>query len=296
MMKRRPKTFPLLLLSLSACAGAQGGAVSLPYTAISGPLIIAHRGGSLEAPENTLASVQHGIDVGADWIEIDVVLSKDDHVMVVHEDALERYAHVEGKVSEKKLEELREIHVGNPGWSEGATKVMADFGVSPTDFGARFADETIPTLDQVLELGGRMMIEMKGTDEPQALADGVLESVKNAFAYGRVALGSFDPALLDAVAVRDPAMPLIGIVEDVAMIDEMLKRDPKVIAIRADLAAEALLRVPEGVAVWVWTIYTPEMADAALEVGIHGLITDIPSAIVKKLRPEPELYIQRQAD
>lgn len=290
------RSWLLSVLMLASCAAAQGAEVTQPYTAIRGPLIIAHRGGSLEAPENTIASVKHGIEVGADWIEIDVVLSKDGHVMVVHEDELERYAHVEGRVSEKTLEELREIRVGNPGWSEGAKKVMADYGASPTDFGAQYAEETIPTLDDVLALEGRMMIEMKSTKKPQALADAVLESVKNAYAYDRVALGSFDPRLLDAVAIRSPGTPLIGIVEDVEMIDEMLQRNPKVIAIRADLAKEALERVPSGVAVWVWTIYAPEMADTLVEAGVHGLITDVPEALVARLRPEPSLYLQREAN
>ncbi|MEL6545967.1 MAG: glycerophosphodiester phosphodiesterase family protein, partial [Myxococcota bacterium] len=247
----------LVVCAVLGCAGQQRVEVTAPYTAIRGPLIIAHRGGSLEAPENTKASIQHGIDAGADWIEIDVVLSKDGHVMVVHEDELERYAHVEGRVSEKTKAELQEIFVGNPGWSDGAKEVMASLGVTPTNFGTRFAEETIPTLDEVLALGGRMMIEMKSTEEPQALADGVLESVKNAYAYDRVALGSFDPALLDAVAFRDPSMPLIGIVDELEMIPTMLERFPKVIAVRADLAAETVQQVPAGIAVWVWTIYSP---------------------------------------
>ncbi|MEM6730252.1 MAG: glycerophosphodiester phosphodiesterase, partial [Myxococcota bacterium] len=258
-------------------------------------MIIAHRGGSLEVPENTVAAVKHGIAVGADWVEIDVVLSADDHVMVVHEDELERYAHVEGRVSEKKRAELQEIRVGNPGWSDGARKVLAEIGVTPTDFGERYAGETIPTLDEILALGGRMMIEMKSTPEPQALADGVLEAVKNAIAYDRVALGSFDPKLLDAVKIRDPSMPLIGILDELEMIEPMLDRSPSVLAVRADLAKETLERVPPAVAVWVWTIYNGEMAEAAVAAGVHGLITDTPKSVVATLRAPADVYVGREA-
>ncbi|MEL6761185.1 MAG: glycerophosphodiester phosphodiesterase family protein [Myxococcota bacterium] len=276
---------------VSGCSATQGQAVVVPYRAINGPVIIAHRGGSLEAPENTVAAVSHGLEVGADWVEVDVVLSKDGHVMVVHEDELERYAHVEGRVSEKPLKELRQISVSNPGWSDAALGYLETIGVRPPEFGDRFADETIPTLDEVLALGGRVMIEMKSTEEPQALADAVLESVKNAFAYERVILGSFDPALLDAVALRDPSLPRVAILEDVDGLEEMLARGPTVVAIRADRAEEALERVPQGIAVWLWTIYTPAMAREAAELGVHGLITDVPKAVVKELRGEKSVYV-----
>jgi hypothetical protein len=57
--------------------------IPFPFTAIVGPVIIAHRGGSLEAPENTVAAVLHGIGAGADWQEIDVTLSSDGAVVVI---------------------------------------------------------------------------------------------------------------------------------------------------------------------------------------------------------------------
>lgn len=284
------------VLALTACAGQGRGEVKTPYAAVNGVVIIAHRGGSLEKPENTVESVRHGIAVGADWVEIDVVLSKDGVPMVAHEDSLDRYAHLEGKVSEKTQAELEKIHVGDPGWSDGAQRAMAEVGVQPTRFGSAYPDATIPTLEAVLRLGGRMMIEMKSTEEPQALADAVLEAVKETFAYERVILGSFDPRLLKAVQVRDPTLPLIGILEDLDMIPEMLEYDPKVLAVRSDLAAEARKRAPDNVAIWVWTIYNEAMGRRAIEAGVNGLITDVPREVVQALRGEQDVYIRRKSD
>ncbi|MEO1173155.1 MAG: glycerophosphodiester phosphodiesterase family protein [Myxococcota bacterium] len=286
----------MLSFVLVGCAAPTKNQVKTPFTAINGPVIIAHRGGSLEKPENTIESVRHGIEVGADWVEVDVVLSKDDVPMVVHENDLERYAHVEGKVSEKTRAELEKIHVGAPGWSEGAKKAMSAVGVTPTEFGTAYPEATIPTLEAVLALGGRMMIEMKSTEEPQELADEVLEAVKNTFAYERVILGSFDPQLLKAVQLRDPTLPLVGILEDLEMIPEMLEYDPKVLAVRADLAVEARAQAPANVAIWVWTVYNEEMARQAVEAGVNGLITDAPSAVVKALRGPKDVYIRRASD
>lgn len=152
---------------------------------------------------------------------------------------------------------------------------------------------TVATLEGVLGEGGRMMIALKGDGDPQRLVDAVLEAVKATFAYDRVILGSFDPALLDAVVIRDPSMPLVGMVSELHRLDEMLNTGPQVIAIRSDLVEEAMDRIPEGVAVWALTVATVEEAQRLLELGVHGLVTDEPAVLVETLRGEVEPYVER---
>lgn len=275
------------------CAGKRRSDVKAPYSAINGVAIIAHRGGSLEAPENTLEAAQNAIDAGVDWVEVDVVLSRDGVPMVVHEDDLARSARAEGRVSNLDSSEIKRIRVGNPGWNESALEALGREGITPTDFGARFSNARIPSLDELLGLGVRVMIEMKSTEEPQALADAVLESVKNSFAYDRVAFASSDPRLLKAVELRDPTLPLIGILDNLESLESLLRFELKAVAVRVDLTEAVLQRAPSDVAVWVWTIYSDEMAHLAVRAGVDGVITDVPQATVRALRPQPELYLKR---
>src|SRR5262245_65624278 len=94
--------------------------------------IIAHRGASHDAPENTLAAVRLAWEQGADAVEVDVQLSKDGKLVVIHDDNTKRSGGFARKVRAQTLDELRRLDVGR--WK-----------------GKRWAGEKIPTLDVVLE-------------------------------------------------------------------------------------------------------------------------------------------------
>ncbi len=262
-----------------------------PFAAVVGPVIIAHRGGSLEAPENTLAAIRHGVEVGADWQEIDVALTRDEHVVLMHDDTVERTTSGSGRVDALTLAQLRTLSAGRPSWSEHGREVLKNFGVTPVDFGDRFAGERVPTLEEALAIPqARLMIELKPTEQGEALIDKVLEAIARANASDRVALGSFSESLLDLAFRRDPTIPLIGIVEEEADIEAKLALPITVLAVRIDLVTTALDKAPAGVAVWGWTAYSTEMAEALVLQGGHGIITDVPAAVVKLLRaPKPIL-------
>ena len=258
-----------------------------PFTAIVGPVIVAHRGGSLEVPENTLAAVRHGIRVGADWQEIDVTLSKDGHVVVFHDDTLERTTGAAGAIEGTTLEALRALSTGQPKWSVEATARLASFGVTPPDFGDAFAHETVPTLEEILAApGGRLMIELKQTTRKRRLVHEVLDVVSSARAYDRVALASFEAELLEEAYRRDPTIPLIGIAADEQGIRRQLELPLAVLAVRADLARRALELAPAGMAVWAWPAYTVDHAVKLRDAGVHGIITDVPKATVDALRAD----------
>src|SRR5690606_25331534 len=146
----------------------------------------------LEAPENTLAAVRHGVAVGAEWQEIDVTLTRDDEVVVIHDDTLDRTTDKQGVIEALSLADVRGASAGRPQWSDKGRAYLEAFGVAPPDFGERFAAERVPTLAEVLAVdGARLMIEMKKTARGQRLVDKVLEAVQRAGAQHRVALGSF---------------------------------------------------------------------------------------------------------
>src|SRR5437762_2604182 len=100
---------------------------------LSSPMLIAHRGGSLEAPENTLSAFRHAIAIGAKYVELDVQLSRDGVLVVIHDETLDRTTNGAGPVGAYSYEELRRLDAGS-------------------HFGRQYGGETNPTLREVLEL------------------------------------------------------------------------------------------------------------------------------------------------
>jgi glycerophosphoryl diester phosphodiesterase len=94
--------------------------------------VIGHRGAMGHCPENTMASFERGLELGADWVELDVHLSRDGALMVIHDESVDRTTNGHGLVQDHTLAELKRLDAG--AW-----------------FGREFAGQTIPTLDEVLD-------------------------------------------------------------------------------------------------------------------------------------------------
>ncbi|MEK6570557.1 MAG: glycerophosphodiester phosphodiesterase family protein [Bacteroidota bacterium] len=130
-------------------------------------LVVAHRGCSGRAPENTVAAFEMALEFGADMIECDVRLTKDDEVVVFHDRTLNRTTDGGGPVEERTLEDLKKLDAGS--W-----------------FSRRFSGERIPTLNEVLcLLEGRafLNIELKADSRKRRshvlLEERVLQAVKS---------------------------------------------------------------------------------------------------------------------
>jgi glycerophosphoryl diester phosphodiesterase len=100
---------------------------------MAAPLLIAHRGGAVEAPENTLAAFRYSLALGIRWFELDVQMSRDGALVVFHDETLDRTTNGDGPIGSLTLEDLRRLDAGS--W-----------------FGSQYAGERIPTLREVLEL------------------------------------------------------------------------------------------------------------------------------------------------
>src|SRR5215471_12590471 len=98
--------------------------------------VVGHRGAMGYCPENTLASFERGLELGADWIELDVHLSRDGQLIVIHDETLDRTTSGHGLVRDHTLAELKRLDAG--AW-----------------FGAEYAGQRIPTLDEVLDWAHR---------------------------------------------------------------------------------------------------------------------------------------------
>ncbi len=293
---RRRATVAIFMAAMSGCAGSIAGRPPAVFGGVAGALVIAHRGGSLEAPENTLAALSHGIACGADWQEFDVHLTRDDEVVVIHDDTLDRTTNGHGRVEDTPLAVVRSLSAGAPRPAPTVAQALSLFGARAPDFGARWAAERVPTLDEALALqGGRFMIELKKTSHPVRLVEKVLAAIHRAGAEDRVALASFELDLLDLAYAREPSIPLVGIVEEERQLEPALERPVSVLAVRLDLIEAARQVAPPTVALWAWTAYSPAMAEAAVERGAHGVITDAPAAVLAALRtpPPPQIPLSR---
>ncbi len=151
-----------------------------PYLGLPAPWLIAHRGGSLLAPENTLAAFDRALELGADAIETDVRLTRDGAVVAFHDDDTARLLGEGGTIEERTLEELRGLDAG--------AQFSPDGGAS---FPYRGKGITVPTLREAFQRYPSMRFNIDAKTNDPALARALAEVVTAAAAEDRVCVGSF---------------------------------------------------------------------------------------------------------
>jgi glycerophosphoryl diester phosphodiesterase len=225
------------------------------------PLVVAHRGASGTAPENTLAALRLAMAVGATWAEVDVQRTSDGVLVLVHDDTWERTASVAGAIAATGWEQVRHFDVGR--WFEPA-----------------FAGERPPTLEQALELarnGLQFDLEIKSPENHPGLAADVVAAVRRAGVASRVLLSCFDPEVIDQVANEAPdiaAAYLAGV-----PIERMHPRvstyvlHHEVVTGRPDYIARLRTR---GARIWTYTVNDAETAQAVTVAGATAIITNHP--------------------
>jgi glycerophosphoryl diester phosphodiesterase len=163
------------------------------YNQLPSPAIIAHRGASAHAPENTLAAFQLALRQQADGIEMDTQLTSDGQVVVFHDQTVNRTTEGSGRVREKSLAELRELDAGS-------------------HFDIAFRGEPIPTLEEVFELLGTQIFINIELSNYGALFNSLPEKVASLVRrYGmgpRILFSSFNPIALRRIQRLVPGAPL----------------------------------------------------------------------------------------
>lgn len=242
--------------------------------------IVAHRGASHDAPENTLAALRLAWAQGADASEFDVYLSKDGQIVVLHDKDTKRTAGLDRKVVDQTLQELRSLDVGK--WKD-----------------ARFAGEKIPTLAEMLAavpMGKRVFIEVKCGPEIVPELDRVLRAA--GLEPERTPVISFNADVIAAVKKARPDLPAYWVVslkpkkgEKPPTAEQLLARARTIRADGLDLsAAEALDAAyarkvkAAGLKLYVWTVNEPAVARRMVEIGVDGITTDRPGWLRERLR------------
>lgn len=246
--------------------------------------VIAHRGSSGVAPENTAAAVRTAIDQGADFVEIDVQPTRDGRLAVLHDCDLARTTDVEERFPDRApyrtidftWEELRTLDAGS--W-----------------FDERFAGERIPSLREVVDLvDGRagLLAEVKSCGQSgvgEDLADELLAIpgyVDQALAHDRLVMQSFDENDLEEFHERLPDVP-IGLLtssrpSDAALV-KLSDRVDLVNPSRTVVDRALLDRIHElGMTAVVWTVNDEAEMQELIELGADGIITNYPQFLTER--------------
>lgn len=227
--------------------------------------VIAHRGASAVAPENTLAAFEAALDAGVDGIELDVQMTRDGHLVVIHDPVLERTTDGTGFVKDFTLEELKRLDAG--AW-----------------FDERFRGQSIPTLTEVFELiRGRCMLNLELKVLPirypgieQALVDLIRDTN---FPKDDLIISSFDHLSLVRLQTLAPELPIAALFTHyptslAAFPGTILHPDWTVV----DQAFMEKARAAEK-PVNVWTADDPRAWEYLTTLGVDGICTNEPAKL-----------------
>jgi glycerophosphoryl diester phosphodiesterase len=273
------------------------------------PLLIAHRGGAREAPENTLHAFGHGAASGAHMLELDVHASADGEIVVIHDAAVDRTTDGSGPVAAHSLRELRALDAAH--WfvrGEGAVTDAPHYPLRGVATGAAEpppdvdpADLRVPTLAEVLEAFPTSLFTM------ELKAAGIHEPVVALLtALGRerdVIVGGFDTERVGAFRATAPQIATSATEAEVARFWAWAHghgEDPGALPYVAlqvppvyrglEVVTEAFVNAAHarGLPVHVWTVDDDEAMHRLLGRGVDGIMTDRPTALAKVLAERGE--------
>ena len=230
------------------------------------PLRIAHRGASGRglAPENTLAAFEKALDIGVDMLEIDVRVTGDGQMIVLHDPSLDRTTDCEGIVREMGLDEIRQADAGD--------------------------GERVPILREVFDLARNrapLLLEIKS----DFIAERVVQAIADAQIEEQVVVQSFNPQTVERVKRLAPHLPsslLIGELPTTPsrvrarrLVSQVLEVGANTLSIWHATLTPSLIEEmrKRGIAVWAWTVDEEiTMRDLAM-MGVQGLVTNYPDVL-----------------
>ncbi|MFH5830890.1 glycerophosphodiester phosphodiesterase [Halalkalibaculum sp. DA384] len=239
-------------------------------------IVIAHRGASAYFPENTMPAFRGAVEMGAEMIEIDVMMSSDGVPVVFHDATLADHTNGEGELADYSLDELRELDAGS--W-----------------FGAEFAGEKIPTLEEVLQFARDRIavnIEIKTeavTDQERGgVEEKSLELVRKYGMEDHVLFSSFDYRAIAHIKALEPTMPAALLYNS----QTSNKRLPSQLV--ADYSADAFncsykqlnrkrlrdIRL-HNIPVFVYTVNQQQRMKKLVKMGVTGIFSDKPDLLRK---------------
>lgn len=225
----------------------------------SDTIILGHRGAKGERPENTILGIRYALELGVKAIEIDIHLSKDNRLVVIHDDTVDRTTNSQGAVKDLTSSELRDLDAG--------------------------MGEKIPYLEEVFDLFSEfnftLFVEVKSLGCEKKLVD--LISSSEAELYSKVIVKSFNHRIVKKVKELDSkiktACLIYGLPINAVNIIEDAKADG--ISISTSTVDQALVELCKhnGYKVTVWNVNEKSELSLFVEMGVDFIGTDFPSSV-----------------
>lgn len=231
-------------------------------------VVIAHRGEHLSHPENTLPAYQSAIDLGVDFIEVDVRTTSDGRLVVMHDGTVDSRTDGKGAVAKMTLQEIRALDAG-------------------IKFAPQFAGAKAPTFDEVLELvRGRIGIYV---DAKQVSASDLVAALERHKMLGKVVVYGGIPLLKQIAALHPEVRGMPEAVNPEVLRTAIQALRPRVIAFYARDFTDELIAMARdtGAGIYVDRLGpadTPEVWQDAIDRGATGIQTDRPAALLEYLR------------
>ena len=223
-----------------------------------------------------MAAFRRAVELGAQFIETDLQITRDARVIAIHDLTLDRTTDGQGAVYQKTFKEIRALDAGK--W----------FASSPPE---SFAGERVPTLKEIFQFSEErdvnFYLELK-SGANWGVEHAVVAAVRELNAIARVVILSFDPSTLDSVYRLDETV-MTGYLCEIPssdLVERSVKVGARQLAPRGDLVTPALVKQAHnaGLQVVTWTINEPEQMRHLIEAGVDGIMTDYPDRLVQVLR------------
>jgi glycerophosphoryl diester phosphodiesterase len=237
-------------------------------------LVIAHRGASGNAPENTMAAFRKAVALGATFVETDLQLSRDARFVAIHDATVNRTTNGQGAVHDMTLAELRKLDAGS--W-----------------FGSEFAGERIPTLEEIFEFSKKNDVVFYLEIKPAGSWGGehaLIGALRESGEIPRAVVISFDPSIVMSLRKIEPTL-MTGLLYD-GQIENPLEKAVAIgarqLAVRGDLVTPAMLAEArkKDLQVVCWTVNHPAHMRMLAAAGVDGIMSDYPDRLVAAVRKE----------
>ncbi len=235
--------------------------------------VTAHRGSSVDAPENTLSALRLAMEEGADFAEIDIQINADGELVMIHDSELMRVSGLDLKVTDMTREQRLKLDVGE--W-----------------FSEKFKGEPLPTLDEVIDLvRGKMKlnIELKFGPDRKGLNHGVGDLIQEKKYASECVVTSLDYEGLKEFKALAPEV-LTGLIVTSA-VGDISRAEVDFLSLNASQVNRSMLSAAEaqGKEVHVWTVNDPVQMQIMIDLGVDNILTDTPKVLVDILKQRAEL-------
>ncbi|MDE5977867.1 MAG: glycerophosphoryl diester phosphodiesterase membrane domain-containing protein [Turicibacter sp.] len=238
--------------------------------------MIAHRASAAHAPENTLAALDYAILMGAQIAEIDVQLTKDGEIILMHDANLKRTTGFDQRVSESTYSTIQSLEAGS-------------------HFSEAFTGEPIPTLEEVLQQSKgqiSLIIEIKEKEHPVQAVQKIIQLIEEYEMEEECLIGSMDYHVLQTVKRMNPTLQTVYITA-IAYGDYQNLQDVDYYSIEASFISIALVDQihRSGKQIYAWTVNKESTMQSMISMQVDGIVTDDPLLLKHQLTHIHDPYI-----